>query len=106
NNQVLYVFNTGTSDLVEMQLDIHILGNPQFMPAGESILPYGSNVTSGGLFEVKLDDGQVSLRNPLVEDEDGFAFSPDGSRLAYVEMDRESGQARVTMEEIASGDKT
>lgn len=106
NNQVLYVFNTGTSDLVEMQLDIHILGNPQFMPAGESILLYGSNVTSGGLFEVKLDDGQVSLRNPLVEDEDGFAFSPDGSRLAYVEMDRESGQARVTMEEIASGDKT
>src|SRR5690606_5250982 len=38
--------------------------------------------------------------------EDGFAFSPDGSRLAYVEMDRESGQARVTVEEIASRDKT
>lgn len=105
NNQILYVFNRGISDLVEMQLDIQILGNPQFMPAGESILLYGSNVTSGGLFEVKLDDGQASLRNPRVEDEDGFAFSPDGSRLAYVEMDRERGQARVMVEEIASGDK-
>ncbi len=106
NNQILYVLNAEGNDLVERQLEVHILGTPQFAPDGESIIFHGSDVTSAGLFEVKLGDGQVSLINPLVEDESGFAFSPDGSRLAYVEMDRETGQARVIAEEIASRNET
>ena len=41
----------------------------------------------------------------LVEDEGSFAWSPDGPRLAYVEMDRGLGEARLVVEEIVTGSK-
>jgi Tol biopolymer transport system component len=35
-----------------------------------------------------------------VEDETGFAFSPDGSRLAYINMDRNSGGAILMVQDL------
>ena len=106
NNRILYRLSVDGKDLVETQLEIHILGTPQFTPDGGSVILFGSEVTSAGLFEVKLSDGQSRLLNPQVEDETGFGFSPDGSHLAYMEMDRETGEARLIAEEIATGDES
>jgi len=41
----------------------------------------------------------------MVEDGSGFAWSLDGSRLAYVEMDRNLGEAHLVVEEVNKGDK-
>jgi len=35
----------------------------------------------------------------MVEDESGFAWSPDGSQLAYIEMDRSLGEAHLILED-------
>jgi hypothetical protein len=53
-----------------------------------------------------VDDLQIRQISKLVEDESGFAFSQDGSRLAYFEMDRDLGKARLVAQEFSSGDKT
>jgi Tol biopolymer transport system component len=43
------------------------------------------------------------LINALVEDESSFAFSPDGTRLAYVAMDRTSGAAILMVHDLGTG---
>jgi Tol biopolymer transport system component len=42
----------------------------------------------------------------LVEDESGFALPADGARLAYFEMDRDLGEARLVSVEMATGSRT
>ncbi|HQV92906.1 MAG TPA: hypothetical protein PLA27_01775 [Anaerolineales bacterium] len=106
NNTVVYLMNSDGSAQKEIQLGMYISTAPQFAPGDQSIVLYGSNSSSFGLFEFSLDDSQIKTISNFVEDETGFAWSPDGSRLAYFEMDRDVGEARLVTEEFESGDKT
>ena len=106
NNKILYLVSADGSGLVEKELDLHIIGTPQFAPDGQSIVFYGSDTSSASLFEVSLDTLQRSVISTQVEDETAFAFSPNGSRLAYIEMDRNTGEARLVSQEVATGSKT
>jgi Tol biopolymer transport system component len=103
NNSVVYLVNADGSGLVEKQLHMQIFSTPQFSPNNESIIFYGAGAASDGLFEVMLDGSQTRMISDLVEDESGFAFSPDDSRLAYIEMDRNLGEAQLVVEEIVTG---
>ena len=97
NNTSVYVINVDGSDLIERKFDLPLLfAAPQFAPDNNSMFFYGAipEYTSG-LFEFKFDDRQMILVSSLVEDETAFAWSPDGSRLAYIEMDRSLGEARL-----------
>jgi Tol biopolymer transport system component len=105
NNQKLYLLSADGSGLVEKQMDVRIMGTPQFTPEGTSVVFYGTDLNAAGLFEVKLDTSQVTLINPLVKDPSGFAFSPDGSLLAYLEYDRDAGEARLITTQLATGER-
>lgn len=105
NNSVMYMVNADGTGLVERQLDVQMFGTPQFGPDNESIIFYGADSSSGGLFEVLLDGLQTRLLSAQLEDERGYALSLDGSRLAYIEMDRSLGQARLVAEEMATRNK-
>jgi hypothetical protein len=105
DNTRAYLLNV-EGEIAYKELDMHILGTPQFTPEGTSIVFWGSTAESGGLFEASLEDSQVELISPLVEDATGFAFSPDGSHLAYVEMDRTIGEARLISLERSTGKQT
>ncbi len=100
NNSVVYLVNADGTGLVKKQLDMQIFSTPQFTPDNESIIFYGANASSDGLFEVVLDGMQTRMISDLVEDESSFAFSPDGSRLAYVDMDRISGGAILMVQDL------
>jgi Tol biopolymer transport system component len=106
NNTVVHLLKTDGTSPVKKQLDKQVLGTPQFAPDGESILFYGADSSSMGLFEAMLDSSETRLISAQVKDESGFAFSPDGSRLAYMEMDRDLGEARLVAEDIVNGGKT
>lgn len=100
NNKTAYLLNADGTGLIEKQLELQTLGTPRFAPDGKSIIFYGADASSSGLFEVRLDDSQSRLINALVEDESAFAYSPDGSRLAYMAMDRNSGAAILMIEDL------
>jgi WD40 repeat protein len=102
NNKVLYLMNADGSGLVEKQLNVQILGTPKFAPDGLSVVFYGAEATSSGLFEMVLVDAQALLINSSVAGESSYAFSPDGSHLAYMEYDRDLGQARLVSEDLTA----
>ena len=106
NNTIVYVMNVDGTGLVERGLGMQFFAAPLFTPDGESIIFYGADPSSSGLFEAKLDGSQIRTISALVEDESSFAWSPDGSRLAYIDMDRDLGEARLVVEEIATGIKS
>jgi hypothetical protein len=106
NNLVVYLVNADGTGLVEKQLGMQILSTPQFAPDNQSIIYYGADSSSDGLFEAALDGSQTSMISDLVEDESGFAWSADGSRLAYVDMDRSLGEANLVVQSrVDSADK-
>jgi len=105
DNTIVYVINSDGTGLQTLQLGMQILGSPQFAPDNESLIYYGADPATSGLFEFSLKDSQVKLISDKVEDESSFAFSPDGSKLAYFEMDRDLGEARLTEKMLNSGDK-
>jgi WD40 repeat protein len=100
NNKVPYLLNADGTGLVEKPLNMQILGTPQFAPDGLSVVFYGADSSSSGLFEMMLVDSQVSLLNSSVAGDSSFAFSPDGSHLAYMEYDRDLGEARLVSEDL------
>jgi len=106
NNTVVYVMNTDGTGLAEFPLGMQLFGAPQFTPDSESIIFYGADSTSAGLFEVSLDTMQTRMISSLVEDESNYAWSPDGTRLAYIEMDRDLVKARLIVDEFEAGSKT
>ena len=106
NNSVVYLVNADGSGLKEVMLGMYMIGTPQFAPDNKSLIFPGSNTSSYGLFEVTLNDLQIRQTGKLVEDESGFAVSRDGSRLAYFEMDRSLGEARLVAQGFSSEDKT
>jgi Tol biopolymer transport system component/LysM repeat protein len=97
-NSTLYFVTKGETSLTEADLPVQFFETPQFAPDNEAILFYGADSSSSGLFQVSLDSPQVALISDLVEYESSFAWSPDGSRLAYIEMDRDLGEARLIVE--------
>ena len=105
-NQVLYLLNTDGTGLLEKQINFQILGTPKFAPDGKSVVFYGADKNEASLFEFSLDSSQPEMINPFVEDESGFAFSPDGSRIAYIEYDRDAGEIRIVSEDLATGART
>ncbi len=106
NNKVLYLLNSDGTDAIEKQLSIQILGTPQFAPDNHSILFHGADASSSGLFEVNLKSFEAMLINPLVENESGFAFSPDGSQLAYMEYHHDLGEAQLWIENLTAHNAT
>lgn len=106
NNMVVYVMNTDGTGLAEFPLGMQLFGAPQFTPDGKSIIFYGADSTSAGLFEVRLDTMQTRMISAMVEDESSYAWSPDGTQLAYIEMDRNLVKARLIVEEFGAGSKT
>jgi Tol biopolymer transport system component len=106
NNSVVYLVNADGTSFVERGLDAQIFSTPQFAPDNKSIIFYGADSSlASGLLEAMLDGSQTRMISTLVEDESGFAWSSDGSRLAYFEMDRDLGEAHLVAEEIATGVK-
>jgi len=105
NNSVVYLMNVDGTGLAEKQLNLQIFETPQFTPDDESIFFYGADSNSSGLFEVKLDGSQTKIVSALVEDESSFAWSRDGLHLAYMEMDRGTGEVRLVVEEPDRGNK-
>ena len=106
DNKTLYLVNADGTNFVEKQLDLQILGTPQFTPDNQNIIFYGADATLSGLFKLKLDGLQTRLISDLVEDESGLALSPDHSQVAYIEKDRNLGEARLIVEELGTDSKT
>jgi WD40 repeat protein len=104
NITTLYLLNANGHGLIEKQLELQILGTPQFTSNGRSIVFYGVDTTAAGLFLLTLEGSQPALIIPSGEDESGFAFSPDGSLFAYVEYDRDEGEARLSTQKFTKGE--
>lgn len=106
NNTKLHLMNKDGTNLTEIDLPLQFFETPQFAPDDESIVFYGTNQSeigllrqsATGLFRMKVDGSQDTMISDLVADESSFAWSQDGSRLAYIEMDRDLGEARLVVE--------
>lgn len=95
-NQSVYLINVDGTGLIERNFQLQLFATPQFAPDGNSMYFYGAAAGfTSGLFEFKFDDREMILVSSLVEDDTAFAWSPDGSLLAYFEMDRSMGEARL-----------
>jgi Tol biopolymer transport system component len=105
NNRVLAVIHTDGTPPLKVNLDIQMFGSIQFSPDGESIVVQGGDASTAGLFEVRLDGAQSRLISAQVEDGSAYAWSADGARLAYIEMDRELGEARLVSQEGTAGSR-
>lgn len=102
NNRVVYLLSSDGTGLVEKQLQAQIFGTPRFWPDGLSIIFYGATPSSTGLFELVLDRSEAGLIKSDVEDESGYIFSPDGTHLAYMTYDRDTGQAALYSENLTT----
>jgi len=105
NKATVYLFNKDGTGFTALDLPVEIFETPQFAPGNESILFYGADSSFDGLFQAMVNGSQLRMISNLVEDEASFAWSPDGSRLAYMEMDRNLGEARLVLEEFDKGGK-
>ena len=83
-------------------MNVQIIGPPQFWPDGSSIVFYGTTPAATGLFEVILTGSEAVLINSSVESASSYALSPDGSQLAYMEYDRDTGEARLILEDLTT----
>jgi Tol biopolymer transport system component len=106
NNSIVYLIQADGSNLIQKPLGVQIFSTPRFDPQDGSIIFYGADAVSSGLFAIALDNLQTRTISYLVEDEGGYAYSHDGSRLAFIEMDRERGEARLVIEESSTRDRT
>jgi dipeptidyl aminopeptidase/acylaminoacyl peptidase len=109
DNKTLYLLNAGGTDVVEKRLgSVRILGLPLFWPDGSSVVFYGTDPTSVppsiGLFEMILTNSELAPIMPAVEDESSYAFSPDGSRLAFMEYHRDVGEAQLYLLHLTTQD--
>jgi len=100
NNTRLYLMNKDGSGLTGIDLPVPFFETPQFAPGNESILFYGADDSSDGLFKVSIDGSQATMISNLVKNESSFAWSPDGSRLAYIEMTGDSSEVRLVIENL------
>lgn len=105
DNTTIYLIDIETGMLKEFRRDAQFFSTPQFSPGDESIVFYGLG-QSTGLFQSSLDGTQERLISPLVENEDGFAWAPDGLMLAYFEMRRSAGEAALLLENPDGGGRS
>jgi Tol biopolymer transport system component len=106
NNTIVYLITLDGSGPTEIKLGMHLFGTPQFSPDGRSIIFPGAETSTYGLFEFALDGSQTRLISSLVENASAFAWSPDGTQLAYFLADRTLGEALLVAESFNSGEKT
>ncbi|HKJ38789.1 MAG TPA: hypothetical protein VJ972_08440 [Anaerolineales bacterium] len=99
-NNKMFLVNTDGSRFVQKPLNVQILGTPQFYPDGSSIVFYGATSTSFGLFEMYFVNMETAMINSYVSSDGSYAFSPDGTYLAYMEYDRDNGEARLQIIEL------
>lgn len=111
NNKALYLLITNGIGFVQRNLSVQIFETPQFTPGHESITFYGADPSLGdGLFQTMLNSSRTTnssgttMISDLVEDDGSFAWSPDGLRLAYIEMDRRLGAANLVVHKVDTGD--
>lgn len=106
NNKVVYLLKANGIGFLERDLPVQIFETPQFTPGHESITFYGADSSLGdGLLQTMLNSSQTTMISDLVEDEGSFAWSPDGLRLVYIEMDRSLGEANFVAYKVDTGDK-
>lgn len=105
SNSTLYIIHADGTNLTEKRLGLQFFETPQFAPDHESVILYGADSSGAGLFQVKLDGSQARKISALAQGEDSYASSPDGTRLAFIELDRELGEARLVVEEVDREDK-
>jgi hypothetical protein len=112
NNKVVYLLHASGIGFVKRDLPVQIFETPQFTPGQESITVYGADSSLvDGLLQIMLNSSrttnspQITMISDLVEDEGSFAWSPDGMRLAYIEMDRSLGEANLVVHQRDTGDK-
>ena len=106
NNTSVYVVQADGTQFIERRLDMQVLSTPQLAPDNSSIIFYGADSSSAGLFKVRLDGSPLEMVGDLVEDDSSFTWSPDGLQVAYMEMDRTLGEARLTLEAVDGSGKT
>ena len=105
NNRKIDLVNVdGTMSNID--LGLYLNSTPQFGRADQSLFFIGSNETAFGLFEFNLSDAQLHLISGQVEDESGFAVSPDGKKVAFVEMDRVAGRMRLIVLDLETETRT
>jgi Tol biopolymer transport system component len=104
NNTVLYLVNNDGSGLTELELHMQIFGRPQFAPDDASLYFVGAN-EAAGLFEVGLDGSFIRQVSNMVENTEAFAWSPDGSHLAYIDVDRDKKETKLTVENMDGSEK-
>ena len=105
NNTVVYLLDLTGKGMTEVPLGMQMFGVPQFSPDGGSIVFPGADISAWGLVEFKLDGSGTRLISSMVEDASAFAWSPDGTQLAYFLVDRSLGEALLVAEDFSSGEK-
>lgn len=103
NNTSVYLVNAEGTNLSEKGLGMQFFETPQFAPDGKSILLYGADSSGAGLFQILLDGSQTRKISALSQDQHSYAWSPDGSHLAYIEADPELNESRLVVEEAGKG---
>jgi len=94
-----FVFNADGTGLIERSLNVQVIDAPRFNSDGSSIVFYGATSTSSGLYELTLANSEATLINSFVHSANSYAFSRDGTRLAYMEYDRDLGEALLYSED-------
>ena len=93
-----YMFNKDGTGFARIALPAQFFETPRFAPDDKSVLFYGADRSGrSGLFQDNLESARVQLVSALVEGTSSFAWSQDGARLAYIEMDRDAGEARLVV---------
>jgi LysM repeat protein len=86
NNTRLFLVDIDGTGAAVLNLPVQFFETPQFTPDDKSIIFYGADASTDGLFQASIDGSQVTMISDQVKNESSFAWSPDGSRLAYIEM--------------------
>lgn len=93
-----YVVDRETGEVAVYELPGYFIRTLAFAPDGNVVFD-GANQTTAELFRVGLDDLQPELISGLVESAGSYAWSPDGTRLAFFKADRSEGEARLVVED-------
>ncbi len=101
-NSEIYLVQKNGSGFTPKHLPLKFLEMPQFAPGNLSLVFYGADQSGAGLFRVDLNNDQVQKMNAQVGAAGSFAWSQDGTRLAYIETDRQKGEARLVIGDQAT----
>lgn len=109
NNRRLYFINAESGASATGALSVQFFETPQFTPDNQAVMFYGADEAADGLFQVKRNGAngtQVLLISDLVAGPRSLAWSPRGNRLAYMEMDRNLGEARLVIQDSSNTIRT